>query len=106
MGSIISNTVLLAIPLIYTALGEAAGRQLMLIIAFQAVSIFPVVTVLIELALGAGQGWRALAVNSTKSLALNPIILALVAGIAFGQRDRQSTRLNSSHSCSSRMPSS
>src|SRR3546814_8824791 len=33
MGSIFSNTVLLAIPLIYTALGEAAGRQLMLIIA-------------------------------------------------------------------------
>src|SRR3546814_14524619 len=57
----------------------------MLIITFQAVSIFPVVTVLIELALGAGQGWRALAVNSTKSLALNPIILALVADIAFGQ---------------------
>src|SRR3546814_8002557 len=57
----------------------------MLIITFLAVSIFPVVTWLIELALGAGQGWRALAVNSTKSLALNPIILALVAGIAFGQ---------------------
>lgn len=85
MGSIFSNTVLLAIPLIYTALGEDAGRRLMLIITFHAVSIFPVVTVLIELALGAGQGWRALAVNSAKSLALNPIILALVAGIAFGQ---------------------
>ncbi|MGE5766138.1 MAG: AEC family transporter, partial [Bacteroidota bacterium] len=85
MGSIFSNTVLLAIPLIFTALGEEAGRRLMLIITFHSVIIFPVVTVLIELGLGAGQGWRALAASTTKSLALNPIILALLAGIAYGQ---------------------
>lgn len=85
MGAIFSNTVLLAIPLIFTALGEEAGRRLMLIITFHSVVIFPVVTVLIELGLGAGQGWRALAVSTTKSLALNPIILALLAGIAYGQ---------------------
>jgi len=85
MGAIFSNTVLLAIPLIFTALGEEAGRRLMLIITFHAVLIFPVVTVLIELALGAGQGWRSLVASTTKSLAFNPIILALLAGIAYGQ---------------------
>ncbi|MGF1594754.1 MAG: AEC family transporter [Kiloniellaceae bacterium] len=85
MGSVFSNTVLLAIPLIFTALGEEAGLQLMLIITFHAVLIFPVVTVMIELAQGAGQGWRNLAVSSARSLAFNPIILALVAGIAYGQ---------------------
>lgn len=85
MGSIFSNTVLLAIPLIFTALGEEAGRRLMLIITFHSVIIFPIVTVLIELGLGAGQGWRALALGTTKALALNPIILALLAGIAYGQ---------------------
>jgi hypothetical protein len=90
MGSIFSNTVLLAIPLIFTALGEAAGQQLILIITFHAVIIFPVVTILIELGLfkqgrGAGGGWRGLVGNTVKSLALNPIILALVAGIAYGQ---------------------
>src|SRR3546814_6543642 len=53
MGSVFSNTVLLAIPLIFTALGEEAGRRLMLIITFHSVIIFPVVTVLIELGLGA-----------------------------------------------------
>ena len=84
MGSIFSNTVLLGIPLIFTALGEEAGRQLMLIVAFHAVIIFPVITVLIELALGAGHGWRALAVSTTRSLAFNPIILALLAGFAYG----------------------
>lgn len=85
MGSVFSNTVLLAIPLIFTALGEEAGRRLMLIITFHAVLILPVVTILIELALGAGQGWRRLAGGSLRALALNPIILALLAGIAYGQ---------------------
>jgi len=85
MGTVFSNTVLLAIPLVFTALGEEAGRQLMLIITFHAVLIFPVVTVLIEVALGAGQRWRRLALNTAKSLALNPIILAPLAGIAYGQ---------------------
>src|SRR3546814_10337369 len=79
MGSVFSNTVLLAIPLIFTALGEEAGRRLMLIITFHSVIIFPVVTVLIELGLGAGRGWRTLAGSTVRSL------------------DRKSTRLNSSH---------
>src|SRR3546814_15833453 len=54
MGSVFSNTVLLAIPLIFTALGEEAGRRLTLIITFHSVIIFPVVTVIIGLGLGAG----------------------------------------------------
>src|SRR3546814_9670138 len=85
MGSVFSITVLRAIPLSFTALGEEAGRRLMLIITFHSVIIFPVVTVLIELGLGAGRGWRTLAGSTVRSLALNPIILALLAGIAYGQ---------------------
>jgi malonate transporter and related proteins len=85
MGSIFSNTVLLAIPLIFTLLGEDGGRHLMLIITFHGIVIFPVITVLIEIGLGAGQGWRHLAGSTVKSLAVNPIILALLAGIAYGQ---------------------
>jgi predicted permease len=85
MGSVFSNTVMLAIPLIFTALGEEAGRELMLIITFHAVLIFPVVTILIEASRGAGKGWRVLAGRSVKSLALNPIILSLLCGLAYGQ---------------------
>ena len=84
MGSTFSNTVLLGMPLIFTALGEAGGLQLMLIITFHSIVIFPVITVLIELGLGAGEGWSKMAVNTLKALAVNPIILALVAGIAYG----------------------
>ena len=84
MGSIFSNTVLLGIPLVFTVLGEDAGLQLMLIITFHAVTILPVITVLIELRRGAGRGWRQLIGQTLKAIALNPIILALVAGIAYG----------------------
>ncbi len=84
MGSIFSNTVLLGIPLIFTVLGDDAGLQLMLIITFHAVTILPVITVLIELRRGAGRGWRRLLGQSLRAIALNPIILALVAGIAYG----------------------
>ncbi len=84
MGSIFSNTVLLGIPLVFTVLGEAAGLQLMLIITFHAVIILPVITVLIELRRGAGQGWRRLFGQTFRAIALNPIILALLLGIAYG----------------------
>ncbi len=91
MGSIFSNTVLLGIPLIFTALGEEGGLQLMLIITFHAILIFPVITVLIELGRSArgegGVGWGTMMANAAKALAINPIILALLAGIAYGASD-------------------
>lgn len=85
MGSTFSNTVLLAIPLIFTALGEEAGRQLMLIITFHSVLILPSITILLELALGAGEGWRRLVATAARGLALNPVIVAMLLGIAYGQ---------------------
>lgn len=87
MGAIFSNTVLLGIPLIFTALGEEGGLQLMLIITFHAVLIFPIVMVLIELGRGrnqdGGQSWSQMAANTAKALAVNPVILSLLGGIAY-----------------------
>ena len=85
MGAVFSNTVLLGIPLIFTVLGDVAGVQLMLIITFHGVTILPAITVLIELGLGAGRGWRRLAGSTLRAIAVNPIIVALLAGIAYGQ---------------------
>lgn len=85
MGTVFSNTVLLGIPLIFAVLGDAGGVQLMLIITFHGVIMLPLFTVLMELCRGAGQGWRKLTVSTTKALAINPVILALLAGIAYGQ---------------------
>ena len=85
MGSIYANTVMLGIPLVFAVMGDAGGVQLMLIITFHGVTMLPVFTLLMELCRGAGQGWRNLAVSTARALAINPIILALLSGIAFGQ---------------------
>lgn len=85
MGSVFSNTVLLGIPLIFAVLGDEGGLQLMLIITFHGVIMLPAFTVMMELSLGAGRGWRRLLPDTARSLAYNPIILALLGGIAYGQ---------------------
>ncbi len=84
MGAIFSNTVLLGIPLVFTAFGEAGGLKLMSVIAFHAVIILPAMTFLVELARGSRGGWRGSTLASLRALGGNPIILALVLGIAYG----------------------
>jgi predicted permease len=85
MGSVFSNTVLLGIPLIFAVMGDAGGVQLMLIITFHGVIMVPAFTVMMEFSRGAGRGGRELGLGTARALALNPIILALLAGIAYGQ---------------------
>ena len=52
MGSMYSNTVLLAMPLVITMFGEAAILPVFLIIAFHNLLLFPVVIVFIEIGRG------------------------------------------------------
>ena len=91
MGAVFSNTVLLGIPLIFTVLGDVAGVQLMLIITFHGVTILPAITVLIELGLGAGRGWRRLAGSTLRAIAVNPVIVALLAGICLHKHPRNAS---------------
>ena len=84
MGAIFSNTVLLGIPLVFTAFGEAGGIKIMSIITFHAIVLFPLITVIIELGRGSRAGMRSMLGSSLRALAVNPIILSLLAGIAYG----------------------
>ena len=84
MGAIFSNTVLLGIPLVFTAFGEAGGIKIMSIITFHAIVLFPLITVIIELGRGSRTGLRSMLASSLRALAVNPIILSLLAGIAYG----------------------
>ncbi|MEQ9812498.1 MAG: AEC family transporter [Azospirillaceae bacterium] len=82
-GSGMSNTVLLGLPLILQAFGERATLPALMIIAVNALFIFPVVTVTIETARGSGAGLYAVVRASAIGLVRNPIILGLAAGIVF-----------------------
>ena len=78
-----SNTVLLGVPLILTTFGERATLPLFLVIAFHSWQLLSVVTIQAEVGVGARDEMRRLPANVLKGLVRNPIIIALLAGVAF-----------------------
>jgi len=91
-GGGFSNTVMLGIPIILTAFGEAASVPLFLILAFHGLLVFTLCTFLLEMAQAAERHeqdmrlspWRILR-DSLKGMARNPLIWALGLGVIFGQ---------------------
>ena len=80
-GSAYANTVLLGIPLVLQAYGDAGAVPLFVLIAFHGVVFFTLVTVMIETAGGSGE-IKGLFARTVKGLATNPIFLGLAAGLA------------------------
>ena len=87
MTASFSNTVLMGIPLVYTAFGEAGMLPLLMIVTFHPMILIPLATIITETMRGdAGERRSPLVIifNSIKSLAVHPVILGMLAGIAFG----------------------
>lgn len=76
-----SNTLLLGVPLILTALGETASLPLFIIIAVHSPLLMPTITVILEIGRGSGASLRQIPLNTLKGLAQNPIILGLTVGL-------------------------
>ena len=77
------NVILLGIPLVLRALGEAATLPLFVLITFHGSILMTLVTILLERgSTDRPAGGRLLA--AAKGLAQNPILVGLLAGIAFG----------------------
>jgi malonate transporter and related proteins len=77
-----SNTVLLGIPIIYTAFGERGVLPVTLITSFHSIILLTLATTIIEI--GQGHGGRVLHSLPKTFLALvrNPLLLSIVAGFA------------------------
>lgn len=76
-----SNTVMLGIPLIYTAFGEAGAVPLFLLISVHLPVLFLVGTILAETSLSEERtNVRAVVTATFSSLARNPIVIAILAG--------------------------
>ena len=78
-----SNTVLLGIPLILTAFGDAAALPVFLLVAFHSLLLLPTATAVIEAGRGRGEGLRRLPVVTAVGMAKNPIMVGLALGLAF-----------------------
>jgi predicted permease len=82
-GSAYSNTVLLGIPLVIAALGEAASVPLFLLIGFHSSIFFTLLTALVELGRGGDAGLMGLPLRLIKALASNIILLSVLGGLVF-----------------------
>ncbi len=79
------NGVMIGIPVVLTVLGPAATFPLMLIISFHGLVFFTATTVLVESFRGAGAGPTRILVEIARGTASNPILVALVLGLAWNR---------------------
>ncbi len=82
VGCIFSNNVFLGIPLAKATLGEAALPSVSLIVAFNALILWTLVTVSVEWSLHGSLSLRGFA-KMAKGVLTNPIVMAIAAGLAF-----------------------
>jgi len=83
MGAMYSNSSLLGIPLVQTAFGTTGLVLLTKIIAFHSLILIPVATVIVTVGRGDVQGVPAMMRSAITTALCNPIILGLLAGLAW-----------------------
>jgi len=77
------NTVLLGIPIVLAAFGEAGAVPLFLVIAIHSPLMFPIITILLEIAKRREANLWRLPWLVLKGLMTNPIFVGLLVGLAF-----------------------
>jgi predicted permease len=86
MGGIFSNNVLLGIPLAKATLGDASLPAVSLVLVFNSLVLWTLVSVSVEWARNRDVSLRGLA-RTTKGVATNPVVASIVAGTLFGFLD-------------------
>ncbi len=80
-GSSFSNTVMLGIPIILTAFGEAAALPLFLVLAFHGLLIFSTGILLMELSTSSPRSLRGAISALPQALSNQTVLIALLAGV-------------------------
>ena len=80
-GSSFSNTVMLGIPIILTAFGEAAALPLFLVLAFHGLLIFSTGILLMELSTSSSRSLRGAISALPQALSNQTVLIALLAGV-------------------------
>jgi len=83
MGGIFSNLVLLGIPLAKVALGEASLPAVSLVVVFNSLVLWTLVTISVEWARHRDLSVRSL-LKTARGVVTNPIVASILAGTAFG----------------------
>jgi len=83
MGGIFANNVLLGVPLAKVILGDGAMPSVSLVLVFNSLTLWTLVTVSVEWARNRAPTWRAL-VSTGKGVLLNPVVASILLGAGFG----------------------
>ena len=83
MGGIFANNVLLGVPLAKVTLGDGSMPAVSLVLVFNSLTLWTLVTVSVEWARNRAPTWRAL-VYTGKDVLLNPIVASILLGTGFG----------------------
>lgn len=83
LGGVFSNNVLLGLPLAKVALGDAAVPSVALVLVFNALILWTLVTVSVEWARHGSLSLAGFA-KTAKGVATNPIVASIVTGTLFG----------------------
>ncbi|MFV3076199.1 AEC family transporter [Niveispirillum fermenti] len=86
LGASFSNTVLVGVPLILAAYGQAGLQQMLLLVTCHSAYLLGGATVLAEASRAAqgGAGFLRITMQTAGALARNPVIVSILAGLAFG----------------------
>ena len=83
LGGVFSNNVLLGLPLAKVALGDAALPSVALVLVFNALILWTLVTVSVEWARHGSFSFSGF-MNTAKSVITNPLVAAIITGTLFG----------------------
>lgn len=83
LGGVFSNNVMLGLPLAKVALGEASVPSVALVLVFNALILWTLVTVSVEWARHGNFSVRGFA-QTTRAVLTNPIVAAILSGALFG----------------------
>jgi hypothetical protein len=83
IGGVFSNNVMLGLPLARMVLGPESVPTVALVLVFNALFLWSLVTVAVEWSRHGGASWKALGRTAAR-VAINPIVAAIMAGVAFG----------------------
>jgi hypothetical protein len=83
LACVFGNTVMMGIPVIVAAYGQAGVPSLLAILGVQTVAVLGMATVAIEIGLAAAAPWGRVLRQTLMGIARNPILLAVLAAMAW-----------------------
>ncbi len=83
LACVFGNSVMMGIPVIIAAYGEAGIPALLAILGLQTILVIGIVTLLVEIGLAAEAPWRQALRSTILGIARNPVLIAVLAAMAW-----------------------